>query len=216
MALGFDRVGFAPAVPPVHGHRLDEWLEAGMAGEMAWLERNAEKRKDPDLVLPGVKSIVAVAMNYAVDAPPEAEPGALPRGRVARYAWGDDYHDVLLDRLKQLQEGIEELSGGRAYVDTGPVLEREAAANAGVGWVGKNTNLIHRGTGSWLLLGEILTTAELEYDAPTRNLCGSCTRCIDACPTDAIVEPYKVDSRKCISYLTIEQKGSIPEAMRPG
>jgi epoxyqueuosine reductase len=214
-SLGFDLVGFAPALPPEHGYALEEWLAAGMAGEMAYLERNADKRLDPQRVLPGAKSIVSVAMNYWLGSPAQEEAGGLPHGRVARYAWGDDYHDVLLERLKRLQGEIEELSGGRAYVDTGPILEREAAANAGVGWVGKHTNLIRHGKGSWLLLGEILTTAELEYDTPTRNLCGSCTRCIDACPTDAIVEPYRVDSRKCISYLTIELKDSIPNEMRP-
>jgi epoxyqueuosine reductase len=212
--LGFDSVGFAPAIPPERGDALERWLAAGMAGEMAYLERNADKRLDPQRVLPGAKSIVSVAMDYWLGSHSEAAEDAPLRGRVARYAWGDDYHDALLERLKRLQSEIEELSGGKAYVDTGPILEREAAANAGVGWVGKHTNLIRRGMGSWLLLGEILTTAELDYDVPTRNLCGSCTRCIDACPTDAIVEPYRVDARKCISYLTIELKGSIPSEMR--
>jgi epoxyqueuosine reductase len=215
LSLGFDLVGFAPAIPPEHGFALERWLAAGMAGEMTYLERNAEKRLDPQRVLPGAKSIVSVAMNYWLGPSSDGLGEDLPRGRVARYAWGDDYHEVLLDRLKRLQGEIEELSGGKAYVDTGPILEREAAANAGVGWVGKHTNLIRHGTGSWLLLGEILTTAELEYDVPTRNLCGTCTRCIDACPTDAIVEPYRVDSRKCISYLTIELKGRLPTEMRP-
>jgi epoxyqueuosine reductase len=154
-------------------------------------------------------------MNYAHEPPPPSPEDETPHGRVARYAWGDDYHDVLLDRLKRLQREIEELSGGKAYVDTGPLLEREIAERGGLGWVGKHTLLIRRGAGSWLLLGEILATALLEYGTPVRNLCGSCTRCIDACPTHAIVEPYKVDARKCISYLTIELKGSIPEELRP-
>ncbi len=215
LEIGFDAVGFAPARPSAHADALDSWLAAGMAGEMAYLARNAERRKDPNQVLPDVKSIVSVAMNYGIAAPPEFADEDPPHGKVARYAWGDDYHDVLLQRLKQLQSEVEELSGGKAYVDTGPVLEREVAAAAGLGWVGKNTNLIRHKTGSWLLLGEILTTAELEYDEPVRNLCGSCTRCIDACPTDALLEPYRLDARRCISYLTIELKGSIPEEHRP-
>ncbi len=214
LELGFDAIGFAAAEPSAHADRLNAWLAAGMHAGMTWLERNADRRLDPQLVLPGAKSVVCVAMNYGPgDPPPEAD-GEMPRGQVARYAWGDDYHDVMLERLRRLQADIAALSGGKAYVDTGPILEREVAARAGVGWVGKNAMLIRRGLGSWLLLGELLTTAELVPDAPVRDLCGSCARCIDACPTGAIVADRVIDSRRCISYLTIEEKGSIPEELR--
>lgn len=223
LALGFDLVGFTPAGPMDGGARLDAWLGAGHDADMAWIARSAEKRKDPERVVSGARSFISVAMNYRIpdnDASTETdasdETSRAPRGRTARYAWGDDYHDVMLAALKRLRDEVAELSGAAAYVDTGPILEREVAAAAGLGWIGKNTNLIRRGVGSWILLGEIVATVELDYDAPVRNLCGSCTRCIDECPTQAIVAPYVVDSRRCISYLTIEQKGEIPEVLRPG
>lgn len=214
--LGFDLVGVAPAHPPEHWPFFLDWIAQKFAGEMGYLARNLERRGDPTEILPGAKSIVCVGMNY--NNGQETTDGEL-RGQIARYARGDDYHDVLKDRLFRLLSFIRAEAGpdseGRVYVDTGPVLERDAAVRAGLGWFGKHTCLIHRRAGSWLLLGEILLTVELDYDTPALDHCGTCTRCIDACPTGAILEPYVLDSRRCISYLTIEVKGDIPAEMRP-
>lgn len=180
---------------------------------MDWLARNADRRTSPEAVLPGVRSVVSLAMNYwqgGDDMPP---PG---HGRVARYAWGDDYHDMMLERLQQLDARMQKLGGQqRYYVDTGPVLERDFAALAGIGWQGKSTMLLNRELGTWFFLAELLTTLDLAPDAPAVVRCGSCTRCIDACPTGAIDAPFHLDARRCISYLTIELKGSIPEPLRP-
>ena len=223
--LGFDLAGVTTADPPRHGDYYAEWVEQGLAGEMAYLERQIEKRQDPRKILPDARSLVVVAMNYRCPDPdpvpgmqagtPEDPPeSTTPRGKIARYARGDDYHDVMKAKLLALLRFVQERAGrpveGKVYVDTGPVLEREFAVRAGLGWFGKHTNLIHKRVGSWLLIGEILLDIELDPDGPAADHCGTCTLCLEACPTDAIVEPYVVDSRRCISYHTIELKGAIP------
>ena len=216
--LGFDLVGIAPAERPAHWPFYLAWLRKGYAGQMAYLSRNLERRADPQTVVPGAKSLLCVGINYAPPAEVRGENGT-PRGQVSRYARGEDYHDVMKGRLLDLLADIQELApgtDGRVYVDTGPVLERDFAVRAGLGWFGKHTNLIHKRKGSWFFLGEILLTLELAGDGPQPDHCGSCTRCIEACPTDAIVAPYVLDSNRCISYLTIELKGPIPTPLRPG
>ncbi len=219
--LGFDDCRFTSAAAPASAGDFQNWLDQKKHGEMAWLERNAEKRVDPQKVLPGAKSIIVLAASYYGG--PEPAPGGGPTGVVARYARFDDYHDILAARLKQLAEFVDQLGGapgGTAtrslwYVDTGPLLERDLAQRAGLGFAGKHTNLISRKLGNWIFLSEIITTLELEPDPPEKNRCGSCTRCITACPTNAITAPFQLDARKCISYLTIELKGSIPVELRP-
>jgi epoxyqueuosine reductase len=218
LELGFDDCRFAAAAIPAGAESFQTWLAEKKHGEMAWLERNAEKRVDPEKVLAGAKSIVVLAASYHI---PETPVGfrSSPTGIVARYARYDDYHDVLAERLKALTEFVNH-SGGVGthslwYVDTGPILERDVAQRAGLGFAGKHTNLISRRLGNWIFLAEILTTLELEPDAPEKNHCGKCTRCITACPTNAITAPFQLDARKCISYLTIELKGSIPIEFRP-
>jgi epoxyqueuosine reductase len=218
--LGFDLVGLAPAMPPPHAEVLHDWLDAGHAGEMAWLARNAVRRTDPREAVPGARSIVVCGVHYRT-AEPDPEMWDDPRrGQISRYAWGDDYHDILEPKLRQLQSWLENRVGrahlGRSYVDTGPVLERPVGVMAGLGFQGKNTLLIHPRQGSWFFLGEILVDAELEYDKPQEiGSCGGCTRCLVACPTQAFVGPHVLDARRCISYLTIELKGSIPRDLRP-
>lgn len=184
--------------------RLREWLRRGYQGAMGWMERDPTRRANPQEVLPGCRSIVSVGINYYTDHRADERPG---HGRIARYAWGGDYHAVLQARLEQLEHRIKALAPGtvtRSYVDTGPVMEKAWARQAGLGWIGKHSNLVSTRFGSWLVLGEMLTTLELEPDEPAADLCGSCTLCIKACPTGAITEPYVVDARRCISYLTIE------------
>lgn len=211
-ALGFDAVGIvrvdSPAAPQATlTSRLTQWLERGYHATMAWMERTPEKRADPRIVLPGCRSMVCVGLNYLTDDRADESPGY---GRIARYAWGRDYHDVLGAKLKQLEERIATLAPQaitRSYVDTGPIMEKAWAEQAGLGWIGKHSNLVSSDHGSWLLLGEILTTLELEQDEPATDLCGSCTLCIQACPTRAITEPYVVDANRCLSYLTIEHRG---------
>jgi len=178
---------------------------------MAWLERNADRRTDPQRVLPGAKSVVVLAMNYWQG---EAEPkGAM--NRIARYAWNDDYHDFIAPKLHQIDEFLQQYGGvQRGYADTGPVLERDFGALSGAGWHGKSTMLIHPKLGALFFLAEVLTTLDLSPDEPLSNRCGHCTRCLDACPTGAIPAPHRLDARRCIAYLTIENKGSIPEALR--
>lgn len=216
--LGFDLVGVTPVAPPPHGDVYAEWVARGFAGEMGYMVRHVEKRQSPDTILPGARALIAVAMNYRI---PEAGllPDGQPHGVIAQYARGEDYHDVMAVKLRALLAFIQSEAGrpvqGKVYVDTGPILEREFASLAGLGWYGKHTNLIHKRLGSWLLLGEILVDLELAYDRPATAHCGTCTRCIEACPTEAIVEPYVVDSRRCISYLTIELKERIPDEFRP-
>ena len=216
-ALGFDLVGVTSAAPLAHGGRLHAWVAQGFAGEMGYMSRDVERRVDPSRVLPDVCSIIVLGMNYYTSpGVPEASPG---RGWIARYSWGQDYHAVLGDKLKALVGFIREVEGAdvqaRWYVDTGPILERELAWRAGLGWPGKNTNLINRRLGSWLFLGAILLNRELVYDAPATAHCGTCTRCLVACPTGALVAPGVLDARRCISYLTIELRGPIPRELRP-
>jgi epoxyqueuosine reductase len=221
--LGFDLVGAAPAVPPATAGPFVAWLENGFHGQMAYLARPdaVARRQNPDQILPGVRTVLAVASNYHTLPLPAEIRDDPARGIVASYAWGDDYHQVLTPRLHELGTFVQAEMGGtvacRAYVDTGPVLERDLAVRAGLGFVGKNTNLIHPGLGSWLFLGELLLTAELTPEGPAagEGTCGRCTRCLDACPTAAFVAPYVLDARRCISYLTIELKGPIPRDLRP-
>jgi len=212
-ALGFDACRVARCDTPPHATEFRQWLDEGHAGEMAWLERNKDRRTDPQQVLPGARSVIVLGLNYWQGGPESAGRG---RGKIARYAWGEDYHGVIEQRLAELEEWLAAHGGAqRSYVDTGPVLERDYAALAGAGWHGKSTMLISRELGTWFFLAEILTTLDLPPDEPAPDRCGSCTRCITACPTGAIDAPYHLDARRCISYLTIELKGAIPEALRP-
>jgi epoxyqueuosine reductase len=205
--LGFQKIGIAKAEALTEeAQRLDEWLNRGYHGTMEWMVRNKQRRVDPRNILPEAKSLIVVAMNYYTDVQHSKNPEA---GKVSRYAWGDDYHDVVTEQLKKLFEYICELepaARGKVYVDTGPVMEKAWAQRAGIGWIGKHTNLITQEYGSWVFLGEIILNLELEYDVPAIDHCGSCTLCIEACPTDAIIEPYVLDANKCISYLTIEYR----------
>ena len=211
--LSFDLVAVGPADPPEHGPALRRWLEAGHAGTMGYLERRLEERLDPARVLPGARSTLCVALNYYQGEPPD--PSWRP---VARYAWGRDYHDVIGPRLERLAGYLAEAAGARSrgYVDTGPVLERDLAARAGLGWIGKNTMLLHPRLGSWFFIGVLLTTAELAHDEPLADRCGTCRACLDACPTHAFVAPYVLDARRCVSYLTIEHRGDIAAEAHAG
>ena len=216
--LGFDLVGIAPAGPSQYRDYLRRWLDDGQGGSMHYLANRFEERTDPAVYVPGARSVICVAMNYHVplEPVPEAERGR--QGRVARDVLGDDYHEVIKTRLHALADWLRAEfpeAQTRAAVDTAPVMEKELAARAGVGWVGKNTCLINSQAGSWLLLGEVITTLPLAADEPATDHCGTCTRCIDACPTDAITAPYQLDARRCISYLTIEHRGEIePEVKK--
>jgi epoxyqueuosine reductase len=211
--LGFSKVGFAKARLDEEAPRLSEWLHHGHHGEMGWMARAPERRWDTRASLPGAATVICCALNYyqGTPVPPEGLSGV-----ISSYASGDDYHDLMESKLRALATFIESRSGAktRLYVDTGPVLEKSFAAAAGLGWVGKHSNLLSRDGSSWFFLGEILVDLSLPLDAATRDHCGSCTRCIQACPTKAIVSPYVVDSRLCISYLTIELRGPIPRELR--
>src|SRR6266700_3960012 len=240
--LGFDLCRFARAETPEHAAEFRDWLDRGDAGEMNYLARNSERRCDPRQILPDVKTVIVLALNYfqgreSVAAgvspakgatgkiaaePPSPSFGAASTaattatGRTARYAWGDDYHGLIEKKLAVIDQFLRECGGRqKCYVDTGPMLERDYAATAGIGWHGKSTMLLNREFGTWFFLAEILTTLEFAPDTARKNYCGRCTRCIDACPTGAITAPHQVDARRCISYLTIELKGSIPIELRP-
>jgi epoxyqueuosine reductase len=209
--LGFDRVGIAPAGRSQRAEYFRRWLDDGQAGSMHWLTRRFEERIDPAVYFPGAASVVCVAVNYHVPLPePVAHEETAPV-RVARYALGDDYHQWVKSRLHVLADWMRQIGAGetRCAVDTAPVMEKELAARAGIGWLGKNSCIIDEAIGSWLLLGEVLTSLPLPADEPAVDRCGSCTRCIDACPTGAITGPYQLDARRCISYLTIEHRGDI-------
>jgi len=243
--VGFDRCRIARCDPPPHADEFHEWLEAGAAGEMAYMARGAEKRSDPQIILPGARSVISLALNYWQTAP-EARKHQLPTsniqgssklqsptpkvfatdainsashdavyGRIARYAWGDDYHEVIEEKLAKIDEFLQTCGGRqKCYVDTGAVLERDFAERAGIGWHGKSTMLIDKEMGTWFFLAEILTTLELAPDSPQPDRCGSCERCMTACPTGAITSAHRLDARRCISYLTIELKSSIPIEFR--
>jgi epoxyqueuosine reductase len=208
---GFADCRVAIAQPAAHRALFEQWVAQGQYGDMAWMARHTERRGDPALVLPGAKSVIVLATNYFQGEAPNRR----LEGRIARYAWNDDYHDLIEARLRPLDEFLAARGGvQKRYVDTGPVLERDFAGEAGLGWNGKSTMQIHRSLGTWFFLAEIITTLELEPDPPQRDHCGSCTRCIAACPTQAITAPRRLDARRCISYLTIEHKGPIPTEFR--
>lgn len=217
--LGFELVGIAPVEDPLHEQAFADWLQAGYHGEMAYMARTEQARRHPSSWLPWARSVVSVAMHYHTPFPRETHDTGAPRGWISRYAWGDDYHTMMESRLEALLGFIRSVVGGtvqgKVYVDTGPVLEREVAVRAGIGWIGKNTHLISPKHGSYFFLGELFLDLALPTDQPIRDRCGSCDLCLKACPTDAFVGPYRLDARRCISYLTIELKGRIPAEMRP-
>lgn len=232
LEIGFDLVGVAPVGPFPESQFYKVWLDRGYEGEMAYMARDPEKRSSAANLLKGAKSVISCALNYNTDLPystdcsgdcsgdssgPCSEQG---RGWISRYAWGEDYHDIITKMLSELdariREGAARSIDTKIYVDTGPVLDKVYAKYSGIGWIGKNTCIINQQAGSWLFIGELITDLELEYDTPPPDRCGSCTRCIDACPTDAIVDPYVLDSNLCVSYLTIELKGGIPVELREG
>lgn len=220
LTLGFVRCGFAAATATPHGDALRRWIDAGRHGSMAYMERAPEQRTDPRHLLPEARSVIVVAASYSNPLQREAEPGGdQPVGRIARYARGQDYHLVLRQRLTQLATWLEQQTGPdtktRVVVDTAPLLERELAMSAGIGFIGKNTMLIVPAIGSYVLLAELLTSLPLDADSPARPRCGSCDLCLGACPTAAFVEPYQLDARRCISYLTIEHRGDIAPDLRP-
>ncbi len=213
--LGFSAFGVTRAEPvPDDRDRLFQWLTQGFHASMSWMARNAEKRVDLQQVLPGARSVISVALNYYH---PQSHNECCGDLKVSRYAWGDDdYHDIVGKKLARLRDALAQLAPGSkslTYVDTGPVMEKAIAERAGLGWIGKNACLITRDFGSWVFLGEIITTAELSVDQPHTDFCGSCSRCLDACPTDAFPSPYVLDAAKCISYQTIEHRGDIPEEL---
>ncbi len=214
LELGFTKVGIAKAEAlDEEAAHLQEWLNRGYQASMEWMTRNSGKRTDPRLIVPDARSVICVALNYYT---PFLHADTPEAGKISRYAWGDDYHDIVGKKLRHLWEWLkQEFPGidGRYYVDTGPVMDKVWAQRAGIGWIAKHTNVITQEFGSWVFLGELITTLELEYDSPATDHCGTCTLCIEACPTDAITEAYVVDSNKCISYLTIEHRGEIAEEL---
>jgi len=216
--LGFDAVGFAPAVgSPRDAANLRTFIDRGLHGDMTWMADTAERRADPQALWPDARAIISLGVSYAPAADPLAINRHPARGAISVYARGRDYHDVLKKRLKALARWLAESYACevKVFVDTAPVMEKPAAERAGVGWTGKHTNLVSRRHGSWLFLGEVLTTLDLEPDPPETDHCGSCDACLRACPTGALPEPYCIDPLRCISYLTIEAKGTIPEDLRP-
>ena len=210
LALGFTKVGIARAdALKNEAEHLQEWLGQGYHATMGWMAANYDKRVDPRTIVPNAKSVIVVAVNYYTDHPHCDAPGI---GKISRYAWGDDYHEIMGGRLEKLWSWTQDQfpgTEGKWYVDTGPVMEKAWAERAGIGWIGKHSNLITQDVGSWIFLGVIITTLDLDPDLPATDHCGTCTLCIEACPTGAIVDPCVVDSSRCISYLTIEHRGPI-------
>ena len=215
LELGFDLVGIAPAGPSQYSEYIRQWLASGQAGSMDWLTKHVEVLLDVRKLLEGVQSIICVAANYHFP----LEAAGDEQGLIARYALGDDYHEVFKDRIHKLADMIRVRYPGtktKCGVDITPIMEKPYAASAGIGWMGKNTCIIHPKMGSWLILGEVMTSLELVPDALLPDLCGSCTRCIDACPTGALVAPYQLDARRCVSYLTIENRGELSDEQQKG
>jgi len=216
--LGFALVGISPVMSPPHEESFARWLRRELAGELEYMRRTESLRRDPRRLVPWAKSVISVGMNYYT-AFPRPPMSSQPNGWISRYAWGEDYHNVMKRRLESLLERIRIIHGtsveGRPFVDGGPVLERDFAGVAGLGWIGKNTQLISPKKGSWFFLGELFVDLSLTYDRPLRDRCGKCDLCLKACPTGAFVGPYVLDARRCISYLTIELKGFIPRHLRP-
>ncbi len=216
--VGFDLCGVAPAEAFPELRFLDDWLERGYAGEMGYMARTARRRADVRRVVPAARSVVALGTVYNTERRYSTEVDDPDAALISRYAWGEDYHDVLGRRMEKLLERMRSAAGepfeARCYVDTGPVQERVYAQYAGLGWIGKNTCLIHPEKGSWLFLSEIITSLPLAADAPQLDQCGTCTLCLEACPTDAFREPWVLDATRCLSYLTIELRGPIPEERR--
>jgi epoxyqueuosine reductase len=216
-SLAFELVGISAVRPPPHEQSFAQWLRQGLAGKLAYMERTESLRRDPRTLVPWAVSVISVGMNYYTG---NSRPASSPtHGWISRYAWGDDYHDLMSSRLEALLTGIRELHGGhvrgKAFVDSGPVMERDFAGIAGLGWIGKNTHLISPRRGSWFFLGELFLDLPLAYDRPIRDRCGACELCLHACPTGAFVGPYVLDARRCISYLTIELKDWMPRSLRP-
>jgi epoxyqueuosine reductase len=219
-AIGFDACGMAPAGDHPELEFFPTWIAKGYAASMAYLERSAANRADVRRVMPSARTVIVTATVYNTNHPYSIESADPGRAKIARYAWGDDYHAVIGGRLETLLSWMREDAGGdafeaRAYVDTGPIQERVYARHAGIGWIGKNSCIIHPELGSWIFLGEIICSLPLEVDPPSFDQCGTCTLCLDACPTGALVAPGELDSARCISYLTIEHRGEIPEALQP-
>jgi len=218
--IGFDVCGIAPAVDHPELRFFQQWLEREYAGEMAYLRRSADRRADVRRILPSARSVIVTGTIYNVDRPYSTECADPSRAHIARYAWGDDYHGVIEQRLDALVAWMRDASpepfDARRYVDTGPVQERVYAQHAGVGWIGKNTCVINPALGSWLFLGEIICSLPLDPDPPSFDQCGACTLCLDACPTRALVDPGVLDATRCLSYLTIELRGAIPDALQAG
>jgi epoxyqueuosine reductase len=216
--LGFDLVGISPVAPPPHEESFAQWLRRGFAGELTYMQRTEDLRRRPHELVPWAVSVISVGLNYFVPRS-RPQPSNASNGWISRYAWGDDYHDVLKRKLDTLLERVKEIHGdaveGRSFIDAGPVLERDFAGVAGLGWIGKNTQLISPKRGSWFFLGELFVDLALAYDRPMRDRCGKCDLCLKACPTSAFVGPYVLDARRCISYLTIELKGWMPRHLRP-
>ena len=211
--LGFDECRFSVAKEASHADRFQAWLDDGQNGDMEWMERSPERRKDPRLLLEEARTVIVLAINYY---PSRSEPQPKDNlGRFAKYAWGEDYHLVVDKKLKAFAGALEEFGGKQKfYVDYGPILERDFATDSGLGWNGKSTVQIHPSLGTWFFLAELVTTLNLNPDDPIPDRCGKCTQCIDCCPTQAITSPHHLDARRCISYFTIEHKGSIPQEFR--
>ncbi|UCC31593.1 MAG: tRNA epoxyqueuosine(34) reductase QueG [Phycisphaerales bacterium] len=219
LSLGFDRCRIVRADPIGRTQYVRAWLESGRAGTMEYLHRNFKARTNPRELLRGAKSVIVVALQYYRQRPPIPDDRRDPRGRVAMYAWGDDYHDIIKAKLRKIDDYMRSKSAepfdAKACVDTGALMERELAAAAGIGWIGKNTMVLHHQLGSYFFLGALVTTLDLVPDQPVADRCGTCTACLEACPTEAFPAPHQMDASRCISYLTIEHRHDIPESLKP-